>query len=179
MDAWPPHGAVDVTDAITPEPVTPRHVDPPRGEPEVDVRLTDEPIDVAAGHAAVARADCGGIAVFAGVVRDHHEGVAVTGLVYEAWEDRAVPAMEAVARGVLRDFPGVRVAHVAHRTGPLAVGDVAVVTAASAPHRAEAIAACQALIDRVKAEVPVWKREELAAGGHRWPENAEALPPER
>lgn len=146
--------------------------DPPRGEPTIDVRLTDVVLDLAAAYAAVRRDDCGGVSVFAGVVRDHHEGDAVTGLAYEAWPEQAEPRMRDVCARVLAAHPAVRAVHVSHRTGPLGVGEVSVVCAASAPHRAEAIAACTALIDTVKAEVPIWKREDLADGGHRWPENA-------
>jgi molybdopterin synthase catalytic subunit len=66
--------------------------------------------------------------------------------------------MNRVAAGIAAELPGVRLA-VTHRTGALAVGDVAVVCAASAPHRGEAYQACRALIDRVKSRVPIWKRE--------------------
>ncbi len=144
-------------------------LDPPRTDPTVVVLLTHEPLDVAAAHDGVLHPQSGGVGLFSGVVRDHHEGAAVDHLVYEAWEERAEAAMRDVAEAVVTDFPGVRRVHVAHRLGPLAVGEVSVVCAASAPHRHEAIAAAQALIDRVKATVPIWKQELLADGDARWP----------
>lgn len=143
--------------------------DPSRPEPRVTVRLTHEALDVGEACDAVADPAVGGIGVFLGVVRDHHGGEAVVGLDYEAWEQRARTAMRAVAQEVLARFPDVRAVYVAHRLGALAVGEAAVVVAASAPHRQQAIAAAQALIDRTKQRVPIWKRERLANGTVRWP----------
>lgn len=149
--------------------MSPQALDPPRGTPRVTVLLTHDPLDVAAAHDEVVHPEAGGIGVFSGVVRDHHEGAAVDHLAYEAWEERAEAAMRAVADGVLDEFTGVRCVYVGHRLGPLAVGEVSVLCAASAPHRAEALAATQALIDRVKDTVPIWKQEFLADGTDRWP----------
>jgi molybdopterin synthase catalytic subunit len=135
----------------------------------VTVVLTHDPLDVAVAHDAVLHPEAGGVGLFSGTVRNHHAGAAVGHLAYEAWEERAEAAMRAVADGVVADHPGVRCVYVGHRLGPLAVTEVSVVCAASAPHRAEAIAAAQALIDRVKDTVPIWKREVLADGSDRWP----------
>ncbi len=143
--------------------------DPPRERLRVDVGLTHEPLDVPAALVAVRDPACGGYGVFVGTVRDHHEGEAVTGLAYEAWEQEAVPALERIAALVGARFGSVRAVHVRHRLGPLDVGDDAIVVATAAPHRAEAMDAAAFLVDAVKAEVPIWKREHLAEGGHRWP----------
>lgn len=154
--------------------------DPPRRDPTIETFLTTDPLDVAAAYAAVVHPEAGGVGLFVGVVRDHHEGASVTGLEYEAWEDRAAAALRSVAEDVLQDHPGVRCVYAGHRLGALSVGEASVVVAASAPHRGEAIAAAQALIDRLKASVPIWKKESLAAGGHRWPgaePDAEATDP--
>ncbi|HEY2514146.1 MAG TPA: molybdenum cofactor biosynthesis protein MoaE [Polyangiaceae bacterium] len=107
---------------------------------------------------AVAHAGAGGIDVFLGVVRDTSEGRAVTRLDYEAYATMAEAEMVRIGEEIEREMAGVRVA-VLHRVGSLAVGDVAVICAASAPHRGEAFLACRALIDRIKAQVPIWKRE--------------------
>jgi molybdopterin synthase catalytic subunit len=144
-------------------------LDPPRGEVRFDVQLTSEPLDPAAAHAFVVDDEAGGIGLFTGVVRNHHEGRAVDHLDYEAWEDRALDAMRAAAAAIADEHPGVRRVHVSHRLGRLEVGDVSVICATSAPHRAEAIGAAHALIDRVKDTVPIWKRETLADGGVHWP----------
>ena len=96
--------------------------------------------------------------MFLGTVRDTNEGHAVTLLEYHAYEALALAEMVRILDEIEAEIPGVRAA-VAHRTGALAVGDLAVVAAASAPHRGEAFRACRAIIDRVKARVPIWKRE--------------------
>jgi molybdopterin synthase catalytic subunit len=100
----------------------------------------------------------GAVALFLGIVRDHNDGRPVTRLEYEAYGPMALAEMERIARETEAQFAGVRCA-MAHRTGALEVGDTAVACAASAPHRAEAFAACRRLIDEVKAHVPIWKRE--------------------
>ena len=117
----------------------------------------------------VADREAGGVACFVGTVRDHHEGDAVTGLTYEVWPERSAAALRRVAEEVAAAHPTVRALAVEHRHGALAVGEHAIVAAASAPHRRPAQEAVADLVERVKAEVPIWKREELAAGGHRWP----------
>ena len=86
------------------------------------------------------------------------DGRAVVKLEYEAYDSMALAEMTRIAEELAAELAGVRLA-VLHRTGTLEVGDVAVVCAASAPHRGEAYQACRALIDRVKARVPIWKRE--------------------
>lgn len=147
----------------------PHPADPPRDTVRVHTDLTTEPLDPAALLARVADPSAGGTGVFVGTVRDHHEGAAVTGLVYEVWEERSAAELDRVAHEVAAAHPTVRAVAVAHRHGPLAVGEHAIVAAVSAPHRGPAQAAVAELVERVKAEVPIWKREELVEGGHRWP----------
>jgi len=122
------------------------------------VALRETPIGVEEPLAAVLRPGAGGIAVFVGTVRDENDGRPVTLLEYEAYATMAVREMSAIATEIQSELSGVRLA-VLHRVGRLAVGDVAVVCAASAAHREQAFAACRALIDRIKQRVPIWKRE--------------------
>lgn len=117
-----------------------------------------EPISVDECTAAVFDPAHGGTSVFIGTVRDRSEGHAVTLLEYEAYATMAVREMERIAGEIEDEIRGARLA-VLHRVGALRVGDVAVVCAASAPHRDEAFRACRLLIDRVKERVPIWKRE--------------------
>lgn len=131
--------------------------------------LTREPIGIEEAYQAVAHPESGGVVVFGGAVRNHHDGETVRGITYEAWEDRGAPAMSDVGDEVLTAFPSVRALYIAHRIGPLAVGDLSVVVAASAPHRDEAFGAARMLIDLVKSSVPIWKHEHLADGTSRWP----------
>lgn len=143
--------------------------DPIRADVRVTSLLTDGALDLAAAHQAVEHPEAGGIGVFTGLVRNHHEGDAVDHLVYEAWEERAEAALAEVARDVADRHASVRAVHVAHRLGRLEIGDVSVVCAASAPHRDQALAAAADLIEQVKAHVPIWKRERLVDGTVRWP----------
>ena len=157
---------------MTPRPAQPRgHAahDPDRADVRVRCLLTRDPLDVGVAHDDVAHPEAGGIGVFSGLVRNHHDGEAVDHLEYEAWEGRAEQALAEVARDVAAAHPSVRAVHVAHRIGRLEVGEVSVVCAASAPHRDQALAAASDLIDEVKARVPIWKRETLADGTVRWP----------
>lgn len=121
-----------------------------------EVRST--PLDPSEVIRAVSGAACGGIATFVGTVRDSNQGQRVTLLEYEAYQGMAEKQMRKVAEQIQVEIPGVTLAAL-HRVGRLEVGDVAVVCAAASPHRGEAFSACQLLIDRIKAEVPIWKRE--------------------
>src|SRR5689334_15607911 len=112
-------------------------------------------MDEAIDH--VRRPGAGGIATFVGVVRDTNDGRAVTRLEYSAYESMAKREMARIAEQVEGEIEGARVSAL-HRVGSLEVGDIAVVCAASAPHRGEAFRACRLLIDRIKEQVPIWKR---------------------
>ncbi len=132
-------------------------------EPLIALRETALSVDEAMAH--VRHGGAGAVCVFLGTVRDHNDGRAVVKLEYEAYPTMAIAEMRRIAEEIAVELPGVRLA-VLHRTGALAVGDVAVVCAASAPHRGEAYRACRALIDRVKARVPIWKREHGPQGAY-------------
>jgi molybdopterin synthase catalytic subunit len=124
----------------------------------VKVELREAPLSVTECVDDVSHAAAGGIDVFVGVVRDRSDGRPVTRLEYSAYASMALAEMRRIAEEIEREMAGVRVA-VQHRVGALAVGDAAVVCAASAEHRGEAFTACRFLIDRIKARVPIWKRE--------------------
>lgn len=128
--------------------------------------LRDTPLDVAEVLAAVDDPGAGGVVSFTGVVRDTDGGRGVRELEYVAHPD-AVQALQAMAETVVREVP-VRAVAALHRTGLLAVGDVAVVVAASAAHRGEAFEAARRLIDDLKATVPIWKRQVFAEGDEQW-----------
>jgi len=117
-----------------------------------------EPIDVDRVVRSVQAERFGGIDVFLGVVRSENDGRKVTLLEYEAYVSMAEKQLARIAEGIAQELGDVELSAV-HRIGPLEVGDVAVVCVAAAVHRAEAFHACRLLIDRIKAEVPIWKRE--------------------
>jgi molybdopterin synthase catalytic subunit len=127
-------------------------------EPGRRVDVRSESLSVDETIAMVAHPGAGGIAIFLGVVRDTNEGRAVTLLEYEAYGSMALAEMDKIRREIESEVEGARVAAL-HRVGALSVGDVAVVCAASAPHRGEAFRACRLMIDRLKERVPIWKRE--------------------
>ncbi|HEY8088157.1 MAG TPA: molybdenum cofactor biosynthesis protein MoaE [Polyangiaceae bacterium] len=129
------------------------------------VELRPGPLSLDEAVERVKHAGAGAVCVFLGTVRDHNDGRPVSKLEYEAYPAMAVAEMTRIADEIEAELAGVRLA-VQHRTGALVVGDVAVVCAASAPHRGEAYAACRALIDRVKARVAIWKREHGPEGAY-------------
>jgi len=130
----------------------------------VDVRAT--PLSVDEVLAAVRDREAGGVALFLGVVRANDHGRAVAGLEYEA-HPHAVEAMREIAEAVAARSGVLAVAAV-HRIGALDIGDYAVLTAAACAHRHEAFRAGQDLIDRIKEEVPIWKRQTFLDGDVEW-----------
>ena len=133
--------------------------------------LTRDPIDPGALLSSSRRDSDGGLTIFVGAVRDHHEARKVDHLVYEAYEPMAERELRRIQEALEFEYPGARVA-IRHRIGLLRIGDVAVVVA-SAPHREEAFAACRAGIERIKASVPIWKKE-YGPGGECWIEGCAA-----
>lgn len=117
--------------------------------------------------AAVADPGAGGTCVFVGTVREHSDAGDVSGLRYEAWDELAGQRLNEIARELVTRWPARRAA-ILHRTGDLAVGEASVVVAVSAPHRAEAFEACRHGIERLKQDVPIWKKESLASGEAHW-----------
>lgn len=132
--------------------------------------LRDGPLSVDEVLSAVQDPAAGGIALFTGVVRDHDHGRGVVRLSYSA-HPSAGAELRRVAEKVAAGFDALAVAAV-HRTGQLAVGDIAVVVAVSCAHRGEAFDACRALIDELKATAPIWKHQEFTDGESEWVNSA-------
>jgi len=129
----------------------------------IDVVGAPLPVDAATAWATTTSS--GAVVVFLGVVRDHAEGRdGVTGLTYEAYEEEAVTKLAAVADEARRRWPVVDRVALLHRTGDLALSDVAVAVVVSSPHRADAFDAARYCIDTLKETVPIWKREHWEAG---------------
>lgn len=127
----------------------------------------DRPLSVDTALARVQHRRAGGICIFLGVVRDHHEGKSVSRLDYEAYAELAQKDMTRIVRDIIAADPELRVVAM-HRVGQLEVGDAAVVVAASAPHRQQAFAACRECIDRIKDTTPIWKKEWDTDGNALW-----------
>jgi molybdopterin synthase catalytic subunit len=130
-------------------------------------RLSETPFDVAALRAELLDARVGGYASFEGWVRDHHDGRAVTGLRYEAYAALAEQEGERILDEARERFAILDVRCV-HRTGDLAIGELAVWVGVAAAHRDAAFGACRFVIDEVKARVPIWKHERYADGDAGW-----------
>jgi molybdopterin synthase catalytic subunit len=131
------------------------------------IAIRDTELSVDEVLAAVADPAAGGIALFAGTVRDNDAGRGVTGLGYSA-HPSADAELRRVAEEIVAKYDDVIGLAVVHRTGELAIGDLAVVAGVSCGHRAEAFAACHALIDELKASIPIWKHQEFTDGSAEW-----------
>jgi MoaE-MoaD fusion protein len=124
------------------------------------VAVTPEPLDVAALAAAVRDPRAGAVVLFEGVTRE------VERLEYEAYPEMAAERLAAIAAEEA-EHHGLCGVAVEHRTGDVPLGEPSVIVAASAPHRGEAFAGARAVIDRVKAEAPIWKVEVTPEGQRR------------
>ena len=140
----------------------------PPGEVDDWIALVDGPLPVAVAADWVVRRDCGAVVCFSGTARDHsHDRRDVHELVYEAYEEQAIPRLEAIVVEARRRWPVLGRMALLHRVGSVPLGESAVVVAVSAPHRAEAFAAAELGIDALKATVPIWKHERWD-GGESW-----------
>ncbi len=132
---------------------------------ELVARISSEPLDPAVVDRAVVGPEQGAVVIFTGVVRNHDAGQEVSLLEYQAHPDA-----ERFLRTCCEEVSAARGVPVAaiHRVGELAVGDLALVAAVASAHRAEAFAACAELVERIKHEVPIWKRQHFAGGVTEW-----------
>ncbi|HEY2042507.1 MAG TPA: molybdenum cofactor biosynthesis protein MoaE [Jatrophihabitans sp.] len=128
--------------------------------------VVEQSLDVAAHSAAVRDAGAGADVTFCGVVRDHDHGREVRELEYSSYPT-AVNTIRQVAEEVAA-HPEVIAVAVSHRIGQLAIGDLAIVAAVSAAHRAQAFENCELLVNEVKARLPIWKRQLFADGTDEW-----------
>jgi len=128
--------------------------------------VSDQPLDLQAQAAQVAGASSGAVVTFAGVVRNHDGGREVLGLEYVG-HPTAQAVLERVVKQVVADGDAEAVS-VAHRIGVLAIGDTALAVAVAGAHRREAFEVAMRLVDEVKAQLPIWKRQVLADGTDEW-----------
>jgi molybdopterin synthase catalytic subunit len=130
--------------------------------------VTESPLDVAEHVRAVSSRSSGAVVTFIGQVRDHDPDAAgtVTGLDYSAHPDAGRILAQIVER-FRAESPAVAL-EVSHRIGHLEVGDLALVAAVASAHRADAFRVCERLVEAVKAEVPIWKKQHEVDGSHSW-----------
>jgi molybdopterin converting factor subunit 1 len=130
------------------------------------LRITSAPLDARLVETLVAHSGAGGLVTFTGTVRDHTGDHLVNALHYEAYPPMVLKTLRLIVEELHAQWPLARVS-VHHRVGRLDLGDAAVVIAVATPHRAEAFAACQHAIDRMKQIVPIWKKE-IGHDGQHW-----------
>lgn len=146
-------------------------------EAELYCRITSTTIDPVELVQRVRANEDGAVLLFTGVVRNHDAGRAVVGLTYDAYEAMATSKLEEICQDVGARLEVGEIA-IVHRVGELAVGDVSVAIAVASPHRDAAYKASRELIERVKREVPIWKRERYANGDEKWLEGFTPQAPE-
>ena len=108
----------------------------------------------------------GAVVTFLGATRDNFEGQRVLKLEYEAFEEMALKKLEEIRQEIMAEF-GIEDIAIAHRIGPVDIGEISLVVAVASPHRKEAFFACHKLVDRLKETVPIWKKE-VYEDGSRW-----------
>jgi molybdopterin synthase catalytic subunit/molybdopterin converting factor small subunit len=138
------------------------------GEP-LRAELTDGPLDPGQAVDAVSGPDRGAVVIFLGTVRDHHAGRPVAKLTYSAYRSMALEGLRRIVADLEAAHENLRAA-IVHRLGEVPVGEASVVIAIASPHRAAAYEASRAALERLKAEIPIWKREHYADGEAEWRE---------
>lgn len=133
----------------------------------IEARLTTKAIDTAALLAELADARDGAQVVFLGVVRNHHQGRAVLRIDYEAYEPMAQKELGRITAEVAAKY-GLERVIVVHRFGRHEIGDASIAVVIGSPHRGPAFEAAREIMDRVKADVPIWKKEHFSDGTVEW-----------
>jgi molybdopterin synthase catalytic subunit len=130
--------------------------------------ITFAPLAFAEVYALADDPSHGAVVVMSGMVRNQTEGKAVVTLEYQAYEPMALKVFANLAAAVRQQWPDVGRVVIHHRTGTLEIGEISVLIAVGCPHRAEAFAACQYVIDALKQQAPIWKKEWFSDGSSRW-----------
>jgi molybdopterin synthase catalytic subunit len=133
-----------------------------------DFLLTHETLDLGQAYRAADASGNGAIALMSGMVRDNTKGRAVDYLDYQAYEPMALAVFSQIAAAARQNFPEVSRLVIHHRLGQLKVGEVSVLIAVGAPHRQAAFSACAFLIDQLKQNAPIWKKEYWQDGKSSW-----------
>ncbi len=145
----------------------------PSGSHDV-YELTTEPLSLDALMRRIALPSCGAVAVFVGTVRDHTGDRQVDHLEYEAYPGMAEEMLAQIGREIRERWPSIQAVGIQHRLGKLEIGEASVIIAVLAPHRPEVFDACRYAIERIKAIVPIWKKE-VWADGESWIEGPHGM----
>lgn len=131
------------------------------------IELTTQPIDYNRLTESVRDHAAGAVTLFLGTVREFTRGIQTSWLEYEAYPDMARSSMAELEEEAIQKFTVTRIA-ISHRTGTMALGEISVAIAVSAPHRDQAFEAGRWLIDTLKQRVPIWKKEHFVDGHEEW-----------
>lgn len=144
-------------------------IPPVSGGSRANVRLQREPIDAAAVARGVEHPECGAVALFAGTVRAERSaaGAALRALEYSAYDEMAVAQMQKICDEARARYNLHGVA-VVHRLGELGIGEISILVAVSAAHRGPAFDGCRQIMEAIKADVPIFKKELWQGGQASW-----------
>ena len=132
-------------------------------KPNILFQLSEVPLSEAQARQELSNSSCGAIVLFVGTVRDFSKDEPVTFLEFEAYEPMVFVTLEQIAMEIREEF-GVSEVLLHHRLGKVGVAETVVIAGVSAPHRAAAFKACEELMNRLKKDVPIWKKEHTAHG---------------
>lgn len=132
------------------------------------IEIRREAIDIEAMNATAGHPECGAVLTFSGTVRNHHLGRQVHKLAYEAYEGMASKEMARVVAAAKDRWPAIRKVQVVHRFGEMPVGESSIYITVATPHRPEGFESLRFIIDRIKRDVPIWKKEFYADGETDW-----------
>jgi molybdopterin synthase catalytic subunit len=130
------------------------------------IKITHDPLDPEQITSQVRQDTNGAVVTFLGTTRVFSEGKRVVKLEYEAYQEMALKKLEEIRQEMQAEF-GIEDVAIAHRIGPVDIGQISLVVAVASPHRKEAFLACHKIVDRVKEVVPIWKKE-VFEDGSRW-----------
>ncbi|RMH70673.1 MAG: molybdenum cofactor biosynthesis protein MoaE [Gemmatimonadetes bacterium] len=131
------------------------------------IEITEAPLSVAAAYEFVVDETCGAVDLFVGTVRNQFEGKAVAALEYHGYAEMGEKVLQTLAERAFQQWNLGKIA-IHHRLGLLHLTDISVVIAVSSPHRAESFEACRFIIEEIKKDVPIWKKEHFAEGEAAW-----------
>lgn len=131
----------------------------------IDIQILSDPLDLDNNYEFVVVEECGGINAFVGTVRRWNKGEEVTHLDFECYEPMAISELKKIALAAKSKFDAHKIS-IHHRVGVVAVTEIAVIITVSCVHRKAAFQACEYIIDNLKKDVPIWKKEYLTNGSH-------------
>ncbi|CAH2983540.1 unnamed protein product [Chilo suppressalis] len=137
------------------------------------LKLTFDKLSVETVSDLVMDDSCGAVSLFVGTTRDNFQGKKVVQLEYEAYEPMALKALKTICEEMRAKWPAVHAIAIYHRLGVVPSREASVVIAVSSPHRRDSLEAVSHCIERLKASVPIWKKEVYDAAAPQWKENAE------